>query len=261
MIRRAVFAAFALIFVLSAAAVAALTFPALSGRVVDDAGVLDAATRAELTQTLAALETKSSDQLVVVTLKSLQGTSIEDFGYQFGRSWAIGQKGKNNGILLIVVPSEHRVRIEVGYGLEAIVTDATARLIIENSIVPRFKAGDFPGGIKRGVEDIVQLLTGGDTSEWQQRAIGTSPGNAPPSGKTNSDSSSDGGNGWSTTAVVLGIVLLLIFCALISGLICQILFQIILSGIFSGGSSSGGGGGGFSGGGGSFGGGGASGSW
>src|SRR5216684_3236069 len=96
----------------------ALDFPALSGRVVDEANILDQAGRAALTNKLAELEAKTTDQLVVVTLKSLQGTSIDDFGVQLGRRWQIGQKDKNNGVLMIVAPNERKVRIEVGYGLE-----------------------------------------------------------------------------------------------------------------------------------------------
>src|SRR5262245_19398266 len=156
----------------------ALDFPTLTGRVVDEANILDAATRAALTDKLAALEQKSSDQLVVVTLKSLQGTSIEDFGYQLGRRWQIGQKDKNNGVLLIVVPSERKVRIEVGYGLEGTLTVAVSRLIIENGIVPRFRANDYPDGITRGVDDIISVLSG-DAAEWKQRAAkrpDTAPG-------------------------------------------------------------------------------------
>ena len=117
---------------------------------------------------LAEFETKTTGQLVVVTLKSLQGTSIEDYGYQLGRHWGIGQKEKNSGALLIVVPSERKVRIEVGYGLEGQLTDAVSKLIIENAIVPRFRAGDFAGGINRGVDDIIQALA--DPDEWRQRA-------------------------------------------------------------------------------------------
>ena len=256
MVRHALFAAIALIFTVCAAA-AALTFPNLTSRVVDDAGILDQATRAELTQTLTALEAKSSDQLVVVTLKSLQGTSIEDYGYQLGRAWKIGQKGKNNGLLLIVVPGERRVRIEVGYGLEGTVTDAISKLIIEDSILPRFKAGDYPGGIKRGVADLVSVLTG-DASEWQQRAVrnASSPATTP-------SREGQGGNGWGVAILVLAGVMLLIFCGLVSGYICQIIFQILFLMMLSGGrhGSSSGRGGGFGGGGGSFGGGGASGSW
>jgi uncharacterized protein len=147
----------------------ALDFPALSGRVVDEAGILDPTTRTALTDKLAALEAKTTDQLVVVTLKSLQGTSIEDYGYQLGRRWQIGQKDKNNGVLLIVVPSERKLRIDVGYGLEGTLTDAISRVIISSSITPRFRANDYPGGISRGVDDIISVLTG-DAEEWKRRA-------------------------------------------------------------------------------------------
>jgi uncharacterized protein len=147
----------------------ALTFPQLSGRVVDDAGVLDLGTRASLEQKLAGFEAKTTGQLVVVTLKSLQGTTIEDYGYQLGRHWGIGQKDKNSGALLIVAPNDRKVRIEVGYGLEGQLTDAVSRLIIENSILPRFRAGDIAGGITRGVDDIIQALTV-DPEEWKARA-------------------------------------------------------------------------------------------
>jgi uncharacterized protein len=162
------FAVLALLFAALVPA-AALDFPQLTGRVVDDAGILDSPMRRELTQKLADLEAKSTDQFVVVTLHSLQGTSIEDFGYQLGRHWAIGQKDKNNGVLLIVAPNERKVRIEVGYGLEGTLTDAVTKLIIENSILPRFRAGDMPDGIRRGTDDIISVLTG-DASEWQERA-------------------------------------------------------------------------------------------
>src|SRR5262245_1240 len=116
----------------------ALDFPTLTGRVVDEANILDPSTRAALTDKLTDLEAKTTDQLVIVTLTSLQGTSIEDFGVQLGRRWQIGQQGKNNGVLLIVAPSDRKVRIEVGYGLEGTLTDAISKLIIENAIVPRF---------------------------------------------------------------------------------------------------------------------------
>jgi uncharacterized protein len=164
---RAFLALLALSLVVSAAH--ALTFPQLTGRVVDEAGILNPAARAAIEQKLAAFETKTTGQLVVVTLKSLQGTSIEDYGYQLGRHWGIGQKEKNSGTLLIVAPNERKVRIEVGYGLEGQLTDAVSRLIIENSILPRFRAGDFTGGITRGVDDIIQVLTV-DPEEWKARA-------------------------------------------------------------------------------------------
>jgi len=122
-----------------------------------------------LEQKLADFESKTTGQLVVVTLKSLQGTSIEDYGYQLGRHWQIGQKEKNTGALLIVAPNERKVRIEVGYGFEGTLTDAVSRLIIENSITPRFRANDFAGGIGRGVDDIIQAVSV-DSEEWKARA-------------------------------------------------------------------------------------------
>jgi len=147
----------------------ALIFPELTGRVVDDAGILDPSTKAVLERKLAEFETQTTGQLVVVTLKSLQGTSIEDYGYQLGRHWQIGQKEKNTGALLIVAPNERKVRIEVGYGLEGTLTDAVSKLIIENSIIPRFRANDFVGGISRGVDDIIQAASV-DSEEWKARA-------------------------------------------------------------------------------------------
>src|SRR5262245_30724241 len=158
-----------LFLVLVASPAYALTFPALTGRVVDDAGILDPATKAALERKLVDFESKTTGQLVVVTLKSLQGTSIEDYGYQLGRHWQIGQKDKNTGALLIVAPNERKVRIEVGYGFEGTLTDAVSRLIIQNSIIPRFRANDFSGGVNRGVDDIVQAVSV-DSEEWKARA-------------------------------------------------------------------------------------------
>jgi uncharacterized protein len=242
---------------LLAFAAAALEFPTLSGRVVDEANILDPAARAALTEKLAALEAKTTDQVVVVTLKSLQGTSIEDFGVELGRRWRVGQKDKNNGVVLIVAPNERKVRIEVGYGLEGTLTDAVSRLIIENAIIPRFRANDFPGGINRGVDDIVSVLTG-DAAEWQQRAAKR------PEAAVN----------WGSLLVVLLVVFVfgLVFLTLVGAIPrdrgrrrSRDGWWIGPSGSsWSSGSSGGFGGGfdgGFSGGGGSFGGGGSSGSW
>jgi uncharacterized protein len=144
-------------------------FPSLTGRIVDEAHLLDPAARSALETKLADLESKTNRQLVVVTLNSLQGYEIEDFGYRLGRAWGIGEKEKNNGALLIVAPKERRVRIEVGYGLEGILTDAVSRLIIENAILPRFRVNDYSGGIARGVDDIVQVLSG-DVEDFKRRA-------------------------------------------------------------------------------------------
>ena len=125
------------------AAGAAPSFPALTGRVVDEAGILSSDTQSRLTALLAEHEQQTGHQVVVVTLKSLQGNDIADYGYQLGRAWGIGQKGKNTGALVIVAPNERKVRIEVGYGLEGILTDAQSKLIIENTILPYFKKGDY----------------------------------------------------------------------------------------------------------------------
>ncbi|WP_159987349.1 YgcG family protein, partial [Novosphingobium sp. 18052] len=134
-------------------------FPKLTGRVVDAANVIPAPEEAQLTQKLEALEKQSRRQLVVVTLPSLGGYEISDYGYQLGRNWKIGQKGDNNGTILIVAPNERKVRIEVGYGLEPILTDGMSFLIINNQILPRFKAGDMPGGIAAGTDAIIKQLT------------------------------------------------------------------------------------------------------
>jgi uncharacterized protein len=148
---------------------AAPNFPALTGRVVDEAGIIPPDIEARLDAKLATLEGKTTDQFVVVTLSSLQGYEIADFGYQLGRQWAIGQAGKDNGLLLIVAPNEREVRFEVGYGLEGTLTDALTRVIIENAILPRFRADDMAGGIERGVDDAIQVLVG-DAAELQEIA-------------------------------------------------------------------------------------------
>lgn len=133
-------------------------FPELTGRVVDQAQILSPEQEAALDATLASHETASSDQIVVVTLSSLQDYDIADYGYQLGRHWGIGQKEIDNGVLLIVAPNERQLRIEVGYGAEAIITDGLASSIIRNTIVPKFKDGDMPAGIEAGVGEIIALL-------------------------------------------------------------------------------------------------------
>ena len=146
-------------------------FPELTGRVVDSAGLLSPEDREAILVELAALEEKSTDQVVVVTLPSLQGYPIEDFGYQLGRAWGIGQKGKDNGVLLIVAPNERKVRIEVGRGLEPELTDLMSKLIIENSILPAFRRGDVSQGIRAGVRDIKDVLLG-NAEAVKERAEG-----------------------------------------------------------------------------------------
>lgn len=228
---------------------AALTFPALTGRVVDTAGLLDGQTKAQLTQMLQAHEQRTGEQVVVATLPDLQGDSIEDFGYQLGRYWGIGQKGKDNGALLIVARDERKLRIEVGYGLEDRLTDAQSSVIINQLITPAFKRGDFNQGVSVGVAAMIQVLGGNPLAEPEQVA-GSDHGGAR--------------NG----LVMLIILIFIIFYVL------QALgitggggggrsggFGGGLGGGFGGGLGGSGGGGGFSGGGGGFGGGGSSGGW
>src|SRR6201996_6208986 len=150
-------------------ATAAPNFPALTGRVVDDDNILSEQTKEDLIGKLAGLEQKTSRQLVVVTIPSLQGYEISDYGYQLGRAWGIGQKTLNNGILLIVAPTEHKVRIEVGYGLEPIVTDALSEVIIQTQVLPKFRQGDFNGGVEAGVDALIQQLSL-DPSQAEQKA-------------------------------------------------------------------------------------------
>lgn len=154
------FALFLGVLFFSTAAFAALVFPALTGRVVDDAHILSPGTIQTLDQMLASYEAGTTNQVVVATLPSLQGTSIEDYGYQLGRHWGIGQKGKDNGVLLIVAPHERKVRIEVGYGLEGTLTDAISAEIIQGIILPDFKQRKMETGIIEGTRAIVSVLGG-----------------------------------------------------------------------------------------------------
>ena len=133
-------------------------FPALTGRVVDNADILPADVEAQLTAKLEALETQSQRQLVVATVSTLDGYDISDYGYQLGRAWGLGDAERNDGALLLVAPNERKVRIEVGYGLEGYLTDALSSLIIQNQILPAFRDGDMPGGIVAGTDAIITQL-------------------------------------------------------------------------------------------------------
>jgi uncharacterized protein len=133
-------------------------FPELTGRVVDNADLLSPEAEAALTAKLEALETQSQRQLVVATVPDLQGYDIADYGYQLGRAWGLGDESRNDGALLLVAPIDRKVRIEVGYGLEGYLTDALSSLIIQNQILPRFRDGDFPGGIAAGTDAIIAQL-------------------------------------------------------------------------------------------------------
>lgn len=222
-------------------------FPELTGRVVDGANMLPSKVERRLGEMLEAHEQSTTEQVVVVTLPNLQGYAIEDFGYQLGRHWGIGQKGEDNGALLIVAEEERRIRIEVGYGLEGRLTDATSATIINQIITPAFRQGDFATGIANGAAAMIQVL-GGEPLAVPDSRRSTAEDDRP----------------HPALGILFFVIVLLAFfnggvgggrggrSALLAG---------ALAGGLGGGRGGGFGGGGFSGGGGGFGGGGASGGW
>lgn len=244
-------------------ALAAPKFPALAGRVTDAANILPAATATALDAKLKSLEDTTTTQLVVATVPDLQGYEIDEYGYQLGRAWGIGQKGKNNGALLIVAPNERKVRIEVGYGLEGVLTDAVTSQIIRRNIIPYFKAGDMAGGVDAGADAIIKLVE--LPPEERAKVVQAA-------------SAQGGGGGGPGAGTIVWLVIIVIWIALAisrrkRGLQAgpTIVWGPGLGGWGGndrdrggwggGGGGWGGGGGGFGGGGGSFGGGGSSGGW
>lgn len=260
----------------------AQTFPALTGRVVDGAGLLDPRQAASLAAKLERIEATTGRQVVVATVTDLQGYPIEDYGYKLGRAWGIGTKGANYGAILLVSKNDRKVRIEVGYGLEPILTDAFAGSVITDLIVPRFKADDYAGGIDAGVDAI-------------GKQIGLPPEEAAKQTQAAAKQTQQHGSRVSGGSVVFWLIIVF-FVVLpllrriggggrryrssgIGGGIGNVILWSALNGMANsgrssgwggggfgggfggGGSDSGGSGGGFSGGGGSFGGGGASGGW
>ena len=279
-------AALALLLLVAGAAMAAINFPALRGRVVDQAELLSPAQEAELARKLEALQRASSRQLVVATVSSLQDNPIEDYGYQLGRHWRIGQEGANNGVILLVAPTEKRVRIEVGYGLEPILPDALSSQIIEQQILPRFRANDYAGGIIAGSDAIIAQLQA--PPEAAERAA-IEAGRAQTERSRSRGERRGGSSAW-PLIFWIGVTLFIVLGAMRSGLRGKSYRRrrrggwggpVVIWGPGWGGGSWGGsgggswgggswggsgggswgGGGGFSGGGGSFGGGGASGGW
>ncbi|MGE8188681.1 TPM domain-containing protein [Pseudomonas sp. NPDC086278] len=241
-----------LVWMFALTAQAGLKFPLLTGRVVDNAQMIEPSVREQLTQQLQAHEAATGEQLVVVTLPDLQGTDIADFGYQLGRAWGIGQKDKNNGALLIVARDERKLRIEVGYGLEDRLTDAQSSVIINQVITPAFKAGNFSKGISDGVAAMLVVLGGSPLDE---------PSTVyEPRGDEDSD----------FVSRHPGVFVFLVMLFILTIFVLQMLGLLPAGrggsggsggGFGGGGFGGGGGGGGFSGGGGSFGGGGSSGGW
>jgi uncharacterized protein len=285
-----------LVFLLAAVAGAALVSPAaalevppLTGRIVDHAHLLPADRAAALSDELAAHEARTGNQVALLTLPSLEGEPLEEFTHRVASTWKLGRKGTDNGVLILVVPGDRKIRIEVGYGLEGTLTDVKSSRIIREEMAPRFRTGDFAGGITAGVRAVLGTIEG----TYQ-----------PPVRKTTSaGNTAQSALGMFFVAVVVGILTAAIIghhwkgssiggvmafvLALSSGLILAlvaaavVLFVTLIGlmassggrsaysgwsggfGGFSGGGFSGGGfgGGGFSGGGGGFGGGGASGNW
>jgi uncharacterized protein len=250
----------------AATALAAPKFPPLTGRVVDGAHLLSPQVIQKLDGDLATLEQQTGRQVVVATIPDLQGYDIADYGYQLGRAWGVGRKGQNDGVVFLVAPNERKVRIEVGYGLEPVLTDALSSVILQQKVLPKFRAGQMEQGVVDGTEAVIQQLALPDDQARANVARAQQPQPAP--------QASGGGS-----PLGLIITILIVFWVLGSilrgfggrrrfagggGLWWRL--PIVLSGGrdrggWGGGSFGGDGGGGFSGGGGSFGGGGSSGSW
>lgn len=239
-----------------AAGLAAPTFPALTGRVVDAANLLSPEAEQKLDARLKALEDSTGRQMVVATLPDLQGYPIEDYGYQLGRAWGIGDAKRDDGVLLIVAPNERKVRVEVGYGLEPVLTDSLSSVIIQTQIVPAFRRGDMEGGILAGAAALADQLA---LPEGEARA----------NVKEAETAAHKGGGSPFATLIVLALILWVLATVMRGGgrsaRACRragLGGPVILPPLGGWGRGGGGfGGGGFGGGGGGFGGGGSSGSW
>lgn len=265
---------------LAAVAVQAQQFPKFTGYVVDAANVIPPGEEAAITTRLEQLEKATGRQLAVATITDLQGYPIEDYGYRLGRSWGVGEAKTDNGAILIVAPNERKVRIEIGYGLEPVMTDAVSSLIINRTILPKFKAGDLPGGIVAGANAIADQLALPDDQAKARVAEATAEVDR------NRQAARSGG-GFPIALIFFGIILFLVIGSMARARrrfgryrghsFGDSAWPIILwtvaneigrggrggwgGGSFGGGGDWGGGGGFGGGGGGSFGGGGASGSW
>jgi uncharacterized protein len=268
-------------------ALAALEVPYLSGRVVDEADLLDGATEERLITSLEQIERQTGAQVVVLTVPTLEGEVLEDYSLRVAETWGLGRADLDDGLLVLVSRDDRKIRLEVGYGLEANVPDILARRIIDERMVPRFREGDFGGGIEAAVETLGGLIEG-------------NPDAMPPPPPRNNPNTENplalifvflpflgmalmgrGPNGWCAFLMICPFILtfstvfvsptvagILVVVWLVIGTFVRLTLpdhlKIEIKGGVSGSSSGGGwssGGGGFSGGGGSFGGGGASGSW
>jgi uncharacterized protein len=270
-----------------------LPLPALTARVTDLTGTLTAGDLTELEAKLTSFEARKGSQVTLLVLPTTQPETIEQFGVRLFEAWKIGRKGADDGVILVVATDDRRLRIEVGYGLEGVLNDATAKRIIDETIAPRFKAGDIPGGIKAGIDSILVVV---DTEQLPPTTGG------PVSDSGGSQSLGDlgfdtfnisersfmfglGGAAVGGAALrfflgnLMGSAIVGVLAAILGGLLSGTVIgaligaavgffvalfglDLLLSGVFGGGGGGGrSGGGGFSGGGGSSGGGGASGSW
>lgn len=164
-----------LVVALGAVPAAATDVPFLSGRVVDDAEILAPETRERLAARLKAHEHKTTNQVAVLTVPTIAPESIEEYASRVFAAWKLGQRGKDNGVLVVVVPDDRRMRIEVGYGLEGTLTDTLSGRIIRNRMTPQFKSGNYDAGIEAGIDAIVDLLEGGKepAAEHAQDAAGS----------------------------------------------------------------------------------------
>ena len=244
---------------------AAQTFPALTGPVVDEANVIPDDVEARITAKLTAIKTQSQRQLQVVTVASLDGYNDADYANRLFRTWQLGDKNRNDGVMLLVAPGERRMRIEVGYGMEPIITDGFSFLVINKIITPKFKAGDLPGGIEAGTDALITQMT---LPPDQAAQIGA---------QANAQQRQAAKRQINPASLVLPFVVLMFFILPMirrmrggqrygSSGMGQVIMWSVLEGMTRGGGGGGfggggGGGGGWGGGGGSSGGGGASGGW
>ena len=158
----------ALLLCWAASALALVAVPPLSGRVVDQTGTLSPGDITSLTQTLKDLETRKGSQIAVLIVPTTDGEAIEQFSLRVAEAWKIGRKKIDDGAVLVVAKNDRHLRIEVGYGLEGALTDATTKRIIDEDITPKFKAGDFGGGVAAGIDKMVRIVNGEKlpTSDW-----------------------------------------------------------------------------------------------
>lgn len=151
--------------------------PYLTGRITDNALLLSPVVNRSLSDSLQAHEKRTGNQIAVLTIPTLDGESIEDYAVRVFESWKLGRKGRDNGVLIVVVPNDRRMRIEVGYGLEGTLTDAMAGRIVQNVMTPKFRNGDFDGGISDGAGAVMEVLEGGELPETDGSAVSTNKSN------------------------------------------------------------------------------------